>query len=76
MAPPVDLTIRTRRFALAVRNFVRLLPCADHLEYLNDTRIGQNAALLQEARELAKIFAKSVSTARKNTERMKKNPKS
>jgi hypothetical protein len=43
---------------------------------LNDTRIGQNAALLQEARELAKIFAKSVSTARKNTEWMKKNPKS
>jgi four helix bundle protein len=121
---PRDLTIRTRRFALAVRNFVRLLPhtdearetggqlrraanslrsndraarrgrsraefqaklgtvfeeadeCVDHLEYLNDARIGQNAELLNEARELAKIFAKAVSTARKNTERMKQNPKS
>jgi hypothetical protein len=50
--------------------------CVDHLEYLNDTDIRHDAALLQEARELAKIFAKSVSTARKNTERMKKNPRS
>ena len=121
---PRDLTLRTRRFALAVRNFVRSLPqtdearetggqlrraanslrsnyraarrgrsraefqaklgtvfeeadeCVDHLEYLSDARIGQDALLLQEARELAKIFAKSVSTARKNTERMKNNPKS
>ena len=121
---PRDLTIRTRRFALAVRQFVRLLPrtdearetggqlrraanslrsnyraarrgrsraefqaklgtvyeeadeCVDHLEYLRDTRIRDDAALLQEARELAKIFAKSVSTARKNTERMKKHPTS
>jgi four helix bundle protein len=37
--------------------------CVDHLEYLRDTRIRDDAALLQEARELAKIFAKSVSTA-------------
>ena len=36
--------------------------CLDHLEYLRDTRIRDDAALLQEARELAKIFAKSVST--------------
>jgi four helix bundle protein len=121
---PRDLTIRTRRFALAVSQFVRLLPptdearetggqlrraanslrsnyraarrgrsraefqaklgtvfeeadeCVDHLEYLRDTCIRHDASLLQEASELARIFAKSVSTARKNTERMKKNPKS
>ena len=117
--PPRDLTIRTQRFALAVRNFVRLLPhtdearetggqlrraansmrsnyrasrrgrsrkefqsklgtvfeeadeCVDHLQYLSDAHIRHDAALLQQARELARIFAKSVSTARKNTERMK-----
>jgi four helix bundle protein len=121
---PRDLIVRTQRFGLAVRRFVRSLPhtdearetggqlrraanslrsnyraarrgrsraefqaklgtvfeeageCVDHLEYLNDTDIRHDAALLQEARELAKIFAKSVSTARKNTERMKKNPRS
>ena len=50
--------------------------CVDHLEYLNDTRSRCDAALLQEARERARIFAKSVSTARKNSERMKKNPRS
>ena len=38
--------------------------CVDHLEYLRDTRIRDDAALLQEVRELAKIFARSVSTAR------------
>jgi hypothetical protein len=47
--------------------------CVDHLEYLKDANIRHDDALLQEARELAKIFAKSVSTARKNTERMKQN---
>ena len=119
---PRDLTVRTRRFALAVRQFVRALPltdearetggqlrraanslrsnyraarrgrsraefqaklgtvfeeadeCVDHLEYLKDANIRHDEALLQEARELAKIFAKSVSTARKNTERMKRKP--
>ena len=122
--PPLDLTIRTRRFALAVLRFVRALPttkeaeesggqlrraansmrsnyraarrgrsraefqaklgtvyeeadeCVDHLEYLRDARIRHDPALLQEATELAKIFAKSVSTARKNTERLKNHPKS
>jgi four helix bundle protein len=49
--------------------------CVDHLEYLKDANISHDDALLQEARELAKIFAKSVSTARKNTERMKQNPR-
>jgi len=48
----------------------------DHLEYLKDADIRHDAALLQEARELASIFAKSVSTARQNTERLKMNPKS
>jgi len=119
---PRDLTVRTRRFALAVRQFVRALPltdearetggqlrraanslrsnyraarrgrsraefqaklgtvyeeadeCVDHLEYLQDAEIAHDAALLQEARELASIFARSVSTARKNTARMKQNP--
>ena len=119
---PRDLTVRTRQFALAVRQFVRALPltdearetggqlrraanslrsnyraarrgrsraefqaklgtvyeeadeCVDHLEYLQDAEIAHDAALLQEARELASIFARSVSTARKNTARMKQNP--
>lgn len=117
---PRDLTIRTQRFALLVRDVVRLLPetdeareaggqlrraanslrsnyraarrgrsraefqatlgtvfdeadeCVDHLEYLRDACIRHDAALLQEAHELARIFARAVSTARKNTERMKK----
>jgi len=43
---------------------------------LKDADIRHDAALLQEARELASIFAKSVSTARQNTQRLKKNPKS
>jgi four helix bundle protein len=47
--------------------------CVDHLEYLSDSHIRHDAALLQEARELASIFAKAVKTARQNTERMKKH---
>jgi four helix bundle protein len=50
--------------------------CVDHLQYLKDNRIRHDAGLFQEARELAMIFAKAVKTARDNTERMKKNPKS
>jgi four helix bundle protein len=121
---PRDLTIRTRRFALAVLEFVRSLPdtkeaqesggqlrraansmrsnyraarrgrsraefqsklgvvfeeadeCVDHLEFLTDAKIAHDAMLIQEARELASIFAKSVSTARQNTERLKKYPQS
>ena len=49
--------------------------CVDSLMYLRDARIQQDAALLQEAEELAKIFAKSVSTARKNTKGMKEGAK-
>jgi four helix bundle protein len=121
---PRDLTVRTRRFALAVRQFVRALPltdearetggqlrraanslrsnyraarrgrsraefqaklgtvfeeadeCVDHLEYLKDANIRHDEALLEEARELASIFAKAVKTARRNTERMRSHPKS
>jgi four helix bundle protein len=45
--------------------------CVGWLEYLRDARIQEHAALLQEARELASILAKSVQTARKNTEAVK-----
>jgi four helix bundle protein len=38
--------------------------CVDWLEYLRDMEIGDNQVLLQEARELARIFARSVKTAR------------
>ena len=48
----------------------------DWLEYLRDARIKHDPALLQEAIELAKIFSKSVKTARENTARMKQLPKS
>jgi len=41
--------------------------CVDWLEYFRDARIREDAALLQEARELASIFATAVSTARRNT---------
>ena len=50
--------------------------CVDCLEGLRDARIKRDDALIQEARELASIFAKSVSTARKNTRRSKDLPNS
>src|SRR5262245_5003391 len=50
--------------------------CVDHLEAFRDLRIKTDAALIQEARELASIFAKSVSTARKNSRRGKDFPNS
>jgi four helix bundle protein len=50
--------------------------CVDHLQYLSDSHIHHNAAPLQEARELASIFAEAVKTARNNSQRMKNNPKS
>jgi hypothetical protein len=50
--------------------------CVDCLEALRDTRIKSDAALIQEARELASIFAKSVSTARQNSHRKKDFPNS
>jgi four helix bundle protein len=45
--------------------------CVDWLEYLRDMHIAPNGVLLQEAQELARIFAKSVKTARANTNRSK-----
>jgi four helix bundle protein len=50
--------------------------CADLLEYFRDGRIQNDRALIQEARELASIFAKSVQTARANTNRLKNVPHS
>jgi hypothetical protein len=37
--------------------------CVDWLEYLKDGAIQQDAALLQEAREIASILARAVRTA-------------
>jgi four helix bundle protein len=45
------------------------------LEDLRDARIAHDAALLRETRELVHIFARAVHTARKNTERLKRFPK-
>jgi len=39
--------------------------CVDWLEYLRDAQIREDAALLQEAREIASILAKAVQTARR-----------
>ena len=48
--------------------------CAGWLEYLRDGRIRHDPALVEEAQALARIFAKSVQTARRNTNRMKELP--
>ena len=48
----------------------------DHLRDLRESRIAFDADLFQEARELVLIFAKAVRTARANTRRLKKVPKS
>ena len=48
--------------------------CVDSLEYFRDARIKHDAALIQEARELASIFATALKTTRANTERMKELP--
>jgi hypothetical protein len=82
-----DLYERTRLFALAVIRFCRTLPQTreaqeaasqlrrvDWLEDLRDAGIAHDDALLQEARELAAIFAKAVHTARVNTKRLRKLP--
>lgn len=49
--------------------------CRDWLQYLSDSDIQADADLLQEATELAKIFASSVQTARANNERIKNHRK-
>jgi hypothetical protein len=43
----------------------------DWLEYIHDMRIASRPEILQEARELARIFTKALKTARQNSERMK-----
>jgi four helix bundle protein len=40
--------------------------CVDWLEYLKDGRIQEDAALLQEAREVASILVTAVRTAHRN----------
>jgi len=50
--------------------------CLDWLEYFRDARIRSDPALIEEARELVKIFAKSVQTTRANSNRIKILPKS
>lgn len=50
--------------------------CVDWLEYIHDMRIAHDPELLQEARELAKIFTKALKTARRNTQRLRSAPRS
>jgi four helix bundle protein len=50
--------------------------CLDWPEYLRDGEFRHDPALIEEARELAKIFGASVRTARANTNRIKEAPKS
>jgi len=50
--------------------------CVDCLEYLRDGKIQHDVALIQEARELASIFSKSLRTARDDRNRMKELPRS
>jgi four helix bundle protein len=50
--------------------------CVDWLQYFQQSGIQSDPVLLDEARQLARIFAKSVKTARENTNRTKDRPKS
>jgi four helix bundle protein len=50
--------------------------CVDWLEDLRDAGIAVDTALLREAQELASIFAVAVRTARANSQRMKRLPRS
>jgi four helix bundle protein len=47
--------------------FEEIDECVDCLAYLRDAAIHDDADMLKEAQELARIFAKSVRTARANT---------
>ena len=49
---------------------------ADCLRYFRDTGMRHDPALVQEGEELARIFAASVRTARKNSRRWKDDPNS
>jgi len=50
--------------------------CVDWLEDLRDAGIANDAALLREAQEIASIFAAAIRTARANTQRIKRMPRS
>jgi four helix bundle protein len=50
--------------------------CVGWLEYFADAKIKTDRELLQEAREIASILTASVKTARDNTARLKKLPRS
>jgi len=50
--------------------------CEDCLQFLRDARIANDAALLQEAHEIASILGKAVRTARANTTRLRRQPRS
>src|SRR5688572_33355095 len=50
--------------------------CVDWLQYLRDTKIRHDEALLDEADQLTRIFVTAVKTAKKNTNRVKNLPKS
>ncbi|MGH9240308.1 MAG: four helix bundle protein [Vicinamibacterales bacterium] len=49
---------------------------ADWLRYFRDTGMRHDPGLVQEGEELARIFAASVGTARKNSRRWKDHPNS
>jgi four helix bundle protein len=66
--PPWDLIERSRaafRSKLQIA-FEEADECVDWLEYLKDGRIQDDAALLQEAREIASILASAARTAHRN----------
>lgn len=50
--------------------------CVDWLEYFRDSQNQHNPALLDEANQIAAILTTSLKTARANTARLKKQPKS
>ena len=50
--------------------------CVDWLQYMKDTKLLEDAALLQEAKEVAAILGAAVRTAKRNSARMKKVAKS
>lgn len=56
--------------------FEEIDECVDWLIDLRDSKIARDAELLQEAQELARIFAKTVATTRQNTRRRRRNPNS
>jgi four helix bundle protein len=49
--------------------------CVDWLEYLRDARIQDDPALLDEANQIAAILTAAVKTAKANTQRLKRFPR-